>query len=70
MIQTNQPNVEVSWQVTGVRKDKYAEAHRVVSEVEKEPEFKGRYLHPLEWNQPESKGIDELTRPKSTGIQR
>jgi len=70
VIQTNQPNVEVSWQVTGVRKDKYAEAHRVVPEVEKEAEFKGRYLHPLEWNQPESKGIDELTRPKSTGTQR
>jgi len=66
VIQTNQPNVEVSWQVTGIRHDKYADAHRVVAEVDKEPEFKGRYLHAAEWNQPESKSIDAVTRPKTT----
>jgi hypothetical protein len=65
VIQTNQPNVEVSWQVTGVRHDKFADAHRVVPEVEKETEFKGYYLHPTEWNQPEAKGIIELTKPKA-----
>ncbi len=64
VVQTNQPNVKVSWQVTGIRQDKYANAHRVVPEVEKEPEFKGRYLHAAEWGQPESKSIDALTRPK------
>ncbi len=63
-IQTSQPNVEVSWQVTGIRDDKYAQAHRVVAEVEKEPEFKGKYLHAAEWGQPESKSIDSVTRPK------
>jgi hypothetical protein len=63
-IQTSQPNVKVSWQVTGIRQDKYANAHRVVAEVEKEPEFKGRYLHAAEWGQPESKSIDAITRPK------
>lgn len=66
VIQTNQPNVKVSWQVTGVRNDKYANAHRVVAEVEKEPEFKGHYLHAAEWGQPESKSIDAVTRPKET----
>jgi hypothetical protein len=66
VIQTNQPNVKVSWQVTGVRQDKYANAHRVVAEVEKEPEFKGHYLHAAEWGQPESKSIDAVTRPKET----
>lgn len=65
-IQTSQPNVEVSWQVTGIRDDKYAQAHRVVAEVEKEPEFKGKYLHAAEWGQPESKSIDYATRPKAT----
>ncbi len=63
-IQTNQPNVEVSWQVTGIRDDKYAQAHRVVAEVEKEPEFKGKYLHAAEWGQPASKSIDSVTLPK------
>lgn len=64
VIQTNQPGVKVSWQVTGIRHDKYADAHRVVAEVEKEPEFRGYYLHAAEWGQPENKSIDYLTRPK------
>jgi hypothetical protein len=34
----------VSWQVTGVRADKFADANRVVAEPEKE--VKGTYLHP------------------------
>lgn len=57
-IQTNEPNVKVSWQVTGVRKDKFAEAHRIVPEVEKEKENKGRYIHAAEWGQPQSKEIN------------
>lgn len=63
-IKTDKPNVEVSWQVTGVRKDKYAEAHRVVPEVEKEERYKGYYLHAKEWGMPENKSIDYLTTPK------
>lgn len=62
-IQTNQPNVKVSWQVTGIRQDKYAQAHRVSPEVEKEPELKGLYLHAAEWGMPESKSIDSKSRP-------
>jgi len=45
-IQTDIPNVKVSWQVTGVRDDAWANAHRIVPEVEKEGEEKGRYMHP------------------------
>lgn len=44
MIKTNQPNVEVSWSVTSVRADKYAQEYPIVSEVEKE--LKGSYIHP------------------------
>lgn len=44
VIQTNIPNVEVSWQVTGVRADKFSDHNRVISEVDKE--IKGTYLHP------------------------
>tara|TARA_R110001592_G_scaffold355013_1_gene655178 strand:+ start:1166 stop:2626 length:1461 start_codon:yes stop_codon:yes gene_type:complete len=44
VIQTNNPNVEVSWQVTSVRADKYANENRVVPELEKE--LKGTYIHP------------------------
>ncbi len=38
--------LKVSWQVTGVRQDKYAEMNRVQVEVEKAPEERGFYLHP------------------------
>lgn len=65
VIRTNQPNVKVSWMVTGVRQDKYANAHRVQPEVEKEPQFKGHYLHAEEWGKPASMSIDYLTRPKT-----
>jgi hypothetical protein len=70
VIQTSEANVKVSWMVTGVRHDKFAEAHPVVPEVDKEPELKGTYLHPAEWNQPESRGADQVTRPKSAPLQK
>ena len=41
-----QPGGRVSWQVTGIRHDAYAEAHRIQTEVEKAPEERGKYLHP------------------------
>jgi hypothetical protein len=45
-IKTDKPNVEVSWQVTGVRNDVYAKENRVVPEVEKPMEEKGTYIYP------------------------
>jgi hypothetical protein len=49
--------LEVSWQVTGIRQDAYANAHRVQAEVEKSPTEKGKLLHPIERGRPESDGI-------------
>jgi hypothetical protein len=37
---------EVSWQVTGIRQDAWANANRIPVEVEKPEEDQGRYLHP------------------------
>ena len=48
---------EVSWQVTGIRKDAWAEAHRIPVEEDKKGDVKGRYLHPEEHGQKASKGI-------------
>ena len=45
-IKTNRPGVKVSWQVTGIRQDAYANAHRIPTEVEKPPQEQGHYLHP------------------------
>jgi hypothetical protein len=64
-IKTDKPNVEVSWQVTGIRQDKYADPHRVIPEVTKEPQYKGYYLHAAEWNMPESKSIEHLIKPSN-----
>ncbi|RLD46139.1 MAG: hypothetical protein DRI86_03990 [Bacteroidetes bacterium] len=46
VVQTDKANVKLSWQVTAVRNDKYAQQHRVVAEQEKKANEKGKYLHP------------------------
>ena len=45
-IRTSKPGVEVSWQVTGIRQDAYANAHRIQVEEQKPPKEQGHYLHP------------------------
>jgi hypothetical protein len=45
-IRTDKPHVEVSWQVTGVRHDAWANAHRIPTEEEKPANEQGYYLHP------------------------
>ncbi|MBN2104035.1 hypothetical protein JW835_08360, partial [bacterium] len=49
--------LEVSWQVTGIRHDPYAEAHRIPVEKDKGPDERGRYLSPAEYGLPETMGI-------------
>ncbi|MGH2355353.1 MAG: hypothetical protein ACRDJN_27400 [Chloroflexota bacterium] len=61
VIRTNEPRVKVSWQVTGVRRDAYAEAHPVPVEQPKAEADRGRYLHPLEHGKPREAGIRHLT---------
>ncbi|MFZ0668501.1 MAG: hypothetical protein WAM97_22315 [Acidimicrobiales bacterium] len=39
-------NQKVSWQVTGIRQDAWANANRIPIEVDKKDEDRGRYLHP------------------------
>ena len=45
-IQTDPGRVKVCWQVTGVRKDAWAEANRIPVEETKPKAERGRYLHP------------------------
>ena len=49
--------VKVSWQVTGVRKDAYAEANRIKVEEDKPRHERGTYLNPTAFKQPEHKGL-------------
>jgi len=51
------PGMEISWQVTGIRNDVFAQQHRVQVEQEKTGDERGKYLHPLEHNVSESLGI-------------
>jgi hypothetical protein len=56
-IKTDKPNVQVSWQVTGIRQDACANAHRIEVEVEKPEGERGKYLTPEEHGEPANAGI-------------
>ncbi|MBK8046883.1 MAG: hypothetical protein IPK16_07025 [Anaerolineales bacterium] len=56
-IKTDKPSVEVSWQVTGVRHDPYANANRIAVEQEKSAQERGRYLYPEGFGQPTEMGV-------------
>jgi hypothetical protein len=45
-IRTNAPNVKVSWQLTGIRHDPYANDHRIKVEVRKPGGEQGKYVYP------------------------
>jgi hypothetical protein len=53
------PGKKVSWQVTGIRRDAFANAHRIPVEQDKAEEERGTYLHPEAFDQPKSKGLGE-----------
>lgn len=57
VIMTDKAYIEVSWQVTGIRNDAYAQEHRVVPEVDKQGVEKGRYLHPGLYGKSKSEGM-------------
>ncbi|MFZ1946071.1 MAG: PSA repeat domain-containing protein [bacterium] len=52
--------LEVSWQVTGIRHDPYAERNRVVVEENKPPAERGKYLRPSDYDKPASAGVDYI----------
>ena len=58
VVRTDKPNIEVSWQVTGVRKDPWAEQNRIQVEVDKEPENRGKYITPEVYGESEAKRIN------------
>jgi len=64
VIRTNAPNVEVSWQVTGVRQDAFAKKNRIKVEVEKDERERGFYLHPEAFGQPEQKSVERVRHPE------
>ena len=51
------PGGKVCWQVTGIRQDAYAKAHRLPVEKDKAEAERGFYLHPELYGQPETQAI-------------
>jgi hypothetical protein len=56
--------MKVSWQVTGIRKDPWANAHRIRVEEDKPAKERGYYTYPELYGQPEEKGISRLHAPE------
>ncbi len=63
-IKTNAPNVEVSWQVTGIRQDGWANKHRIQVEEQKSARERGFYLHPEAFDQPAERGVEWARNPE------
>jgi hypothetical protein len=56
--------MKVSWQVTGIRKDPWANANRIRVEEDKPAKERGYYIYPDLYGQPEEKGISQLLFPE------
>ncbi|NBU72259.1 MAG: hypothetical protein EBS53_12580 [Bacteroidetes bacterium] len=66
VIQSDPPLTEVSWQVTGIRNDRYARAHPIDPEPAKAAHEKGRYLHPELYGQPVDQGLLYMDPPSQS----
>jgi hypothetical protein len=63
-IRTDKPNVKVSWQVTGIRQDAWANAHRIPVEADKAKADQGHYLHPELFEHASEPSIVETHHPR------
>ena len=62
-IQTNAPGVEVSWQVTGIRQDAWANKNRIQVEEVKSEEERGHYLHPEVFGKEKQRSVERASEP-------
>jgi hypothetical protein len=52
--------MKVSWNVTGIRKDPWANAHRIQVEEDKPDKERGYYMYPDLYGRPEENGLSHL----------
>jgi len=57
------PRQEISWQVTGIRQDAWANENRIPVEEAKPKAERGTYLYPEGFGKPESAGLAAARRP-------
>ena len=67
VIRTNLGNVKVSWQVTGIRQDAWANGHRIPVEQDKPDDERGTYLNPEAFGQPAELGLEHLQETRMFG---
>jgi hypothetical protein len=67
IIAGGRPAMEVSWQVTGVRKDAWAEKFRIPVEELKRPEDRGYFLNPEAFDLPAERGIGAAEEARRHG---
>jgi hypothetical protein len=58
------PGMKVSWLVTGIRQDAWAEENRIVVEEDKPASEQGFYLHPKLFGQPQERGLMRALAPE------
>jgi len=63
-IRTSAPNVEVSWQVTGVRSDAAMRKHPFKAEEVKPENERGTYLDPELFGKPKERGVEWARNPE------
>lgn len=63
VIKTSTPRVEVSWQVTGIRQDAFANKYRIPVEELKPQSERGFYLHPEAFDKPAERSIEWAHNP-------
>jgi trimeric autotransporter adhesin len=61
------PHAKVSWQVTGIRHDTYANANRIQVEDEKPANQRGTYLHPELFGAPATQTVG-LSAPTGAAL--
>jgi hypothetical protein len=59
--------MKVSWQVTGIRQDPWAEAHCIQVEVDKPVAERGSYLHPELYDMPRERRVDRWIEAAARG---
>ncbi len=64
----SKPGMEVSWQVTGIRQDPYANAHRIPVEEDKSDHERGTYLHPDAFGQSTEQSAPESNQPEAIKV--
>jgi hypothetical protein len=56
--------MKVSWQVTGVRQDAWANKNRIKVEEDKSEQERGHYLHPEAFSKAEELGVEWANQPE------